>query len=280
MSIEFGVILHAARITPSIREIKEIALAADKLGFHSLWSSDHMMHPFDLDDKLTYYCHEAWTMMTALGALTENVKIGFNVLVPTFRHPSVLAKMATTLDILTDGRLIMCLGSGWFKREYEAYGIPWDEDHDERIEREREAILLMKTLWTEKVANFDGRFYQIKDAIMEPKPVQKPYPHIWIGGRSPKSRELIAELANGWLLFGREPEENKQNIDSMQEMIGEKQLDYAIALERVSTDHTDKCITVIQEYIDTGANLLNLPFYSIESITQFANEVLPSFKKT
>lgn len=136
MSVEFGVILHATRITPSLNEIKGIALAADKLGFHSIWSSDHMMHPIELDDKPMYYCHEAWTMMSVLGALTEKETLGFNVLVPTFRCPSVLAKMATTLDILSDGRLIMCLGSGWFKREFEAYGIPWDEDHDERIKRD------------------------------------------------------------------------------------------------------------------------------------------------
>jgi len=174
----------------------------------------------------------------------------------------------------------MCLGSGWFKREYEAYGIPWDEDHDERIKREREAILLMKTLWADTVTNFDGRFYKIKDAIMEPKPLQKPHPPVWIGGRSPKSKELIAELANGWLMFGREPEEIRQNIDSMNEMIGDEHRYYAVALERVSTDHPDECITVIQEYVNTGANLLNLPFYSIESITWFANEVLPSFKKS
>lgn len=278
MDVEFGVILQCKKLTPSFKEIKKIALEADELGFHSIWISDHLMHPAQVEDKPMYFCHEAWTTMSALGALTQNIRLGFNVLIPYFRHPSVIAKMATTLDILTNGRLILCLGAGWFEREFEAYGVPWIEDHDERIEGEREAALLIKMLWTQPVANFSGKYFQIKNAVMEPKPIQKPHPPIWFGGKSPKTMEVVSKLAEGWLLLGVEPEKIKDKIETMQQMLGNRNLDYAIALEKVSTDHPTKCIHIIQKYINSGANLLNFPFYDVESLRIFAKDVIPTFK--
>lgn len=277
VGVDFGIVLQGMAHTPSFREVKQIALTADELGFHSIWLSDHLMHPFPVVGKPKHYCLEALTTMSALGALTTNVKLGFSVLIPPFRNPAVTAKMATTLDILSKGRLILCLGAGWFRREFKAYGVPWNDDHDERIAMEKEAVLVVKALWNETKATFRGEYYHVNDAVMEPKPVQKPHPPIWVGGNSQKTMELVAELADGWLLLEDEPEKIKLKIETVQSRISGKHLSCAISLERVATDQVEACITGIQKYVNIGANLLNLRFNTVESLKTFAKEVLPSF---
>jgi len=261
-------------------EIKEISLEADKLGFGSIWISDHMMHPFTVEGYPKYYCHEPLTTMSALGALTNNIKLGFSTLVPVFRRPAVFAKMVTSLDILSNGRLILCIGSGWLKVEHLAYDITWIEDHDERIDNEREAIIIMKKLFTEPIVNYTGKYNQIKDAIMEPKPIQKPYPPIWIGGGSPKSKELIAELADGWLLFdmGKGIEKIRNRINVMKEKVGDRPFDFAIDLE-VSLDKEEFIKERIKEYIDIGASHINMQFHSVKELQQFAKNIMSEFKQ-
>ena len=277
MGVDFGVVLQGMAHTPNFSEVKQIALTADELGFHSIWLSDHLMHPFPVEGKPKHYCLEALTTMSALGALTTNVKLGFSVLIPPFRNPAVTAKMVTTLDILSKGRLIVCLGAGWFRREFEAYGVPWNDDHDTRIAMEKEAVLIIKALWKEPEATFRGEYYHVNNAVMEPKPIQKPHPPIWIGGNSEKTMKLVSELAYGWLLLEDEPEKIKSKIQTVQSHIRGKHLSCAIALERVSTDPFEAYITEIQKYVNIGANLLNLRFNTVESLKTFAKEVLPSF---
>jgi len=273
MKIKFGVVLQGKTFTPNFKDIKNIALKAEDLGFDSIWVSDHLMHPFPVNGKPMFYCYEAWTLMSALATMTESVKIAFHVLVPAFRNPSVLAKMAATLDEISEGRLIMSLGAGWFKQEYDAYGIPW-EDHDDRIERLREAILMMKALWTQPVATFDGKYYHIKEAIMEPKPVQKPHPPIWIGGNSPKTLELSAELADGWYSRPIPPEKFKEGIDFIKEIAKKSRMEYAITLEELPLGKPDQISEEIQKYAKVGATLITITFSKIEDLEYFARNIL------
>ncbi len=259
-------------------EIKEISVEADRLGFDSIWISDHMMHPFKVEGFPRYYCHEALTTMSAIGALTNQIKLGFSTLVPVFRRPAVMAKMVTSLDILSNGRLILCLGSGWMEIEHLAYDMTWIKDHDERIENEREAILIMKKLFTEPITNYTGKYNQIKDAIMEPKPIQKPHPPIWIGGNSPKSKEVIIELADGWLLFdmGKGIEKIRKRINVMKEKVADRPFDVAIDLE-VPLDKEEFIIERIKEYVDIGASLINMQFRSVKELQQFAQNIMSVF---
>ena len=262
----------------SYQQIKEISLEADKLGFDSIWISDHMMHPFQVEDYPKYYCHEALTTMSALGALTKNIKLGFSTLVPVFRQPALTAKMVTSLDILSNGRLILCLGSGWMEVEHLAYGMTWIKDHNERIENEREAILIMKQLFTEPITNYTGKYNQIKDAIMEPKPVQKPHPPIWIGGNSPKSKEVIIELADGWLMFdmGKGIEKIRNRINAMKEKVTNRSFDFAIDLE-VPLDKENFIKERIKEYVDIGASLINMQFHNVQELQKFAQKIMADF---
>ena len=259
-------------------EIKEISLEADRLGFDSIWISDHMMHPFKVGDFPKYYCHEALTTMSAIGALTNQIRLGFSTLVPVFRRPAVMAKMVTSLDVLSNGRLILCLGSGWMKVEHLAYDITWIEDHNERIDNEREAILIMKKLFTEPITNFSGKYNQIKDAVLEPKPILKPHPPIWIGGNSPKSKELIAELADGWLMFdmGKGIEKIRNRINVMKEKVADRPFDFAIDLE-VSLDKEEFIKERIREYVDIGASLINMQFHNVQELQQFAQNIMTNF---
>jgi FMNH2-dependent dimethyl sulfone monooxygenase len=208
--------------------MKQWAVAAEKLGFDSFWKEDHMMYPQPTP------CLEAWTTISYLSGFTESIKFSNSVLIPDFRYPAVLAKMAASLDHFSEGRLILTFGGGWFKGEFEGYGCPWSE-HDERIAREREAILLIQKMFTEEVISFEGEYYTLKQATMDPKPFQKPYPPIWVAGQSDKTMDLVVELADGWLMYANTPDKLKENIEEMKGRVQgkEKEMSYACSVVAV-----------------------------------------------
>ncbi|MEM1514603.1 MAG: LLM class flavin-dependent oxidoreductase [Thermoproteota archaeon] len=272
MRIPIGVVLQGKWLTPSWEEIKERALKAEQLGFHSVWVSDHLIHPFPVPRK-EFYCHESCTVMSALAVLTEHVKLGFHVLVPTFRGPAMTAKMAATLDIISNGRLIMSLGAGWFKKEYDAFSIPWEE-HDDRIDRLGEAILIMKALWTQETVTFHGKYYRINEAVMLPKPLQKPHPPIWVGGNSTKSMELSARLADGWYSLPIAPEKAKESIDFIKKISGGRKMDFAVTLDELPFDKPDQIIDTIFRYANVGVTYITITFPRVEEMKRFADSVL------
>ncbi len=161
--------------------IKEIALTAEKTGYDSLWISDHFF--IDKDPETTS-CLEAWTVLSALAPITKKLRLGTLVTCNGFRYPAVLAKIAATLDLISNGRLEFGIGAGWKKNEHENYGIPFPGLR-ERMERLEEAVQIIKKMWTEPNASFDGVHYQIKDAFSSPKPLQQ-LPPIFIAGRGEK----------------------------------------------------------------------------------------------
>jgi alkanesulfonate monooxygenase SsuD/methylene tetrahydromethanopterin reductase-like flavin-dependent oxidoreductase (luciferase family) len=197
--MRFGLQLHADRGADAV--LAEARLA-DELGFDSVWTGDHLLGI--RGEPRTDGPLETWTLMTAIGAVTKNVRIGFAMLNPSFRNPGLLAKMIATLDQITHGRVIAALGAGWFRDEYTAYGIPFIEDHDDRIAQEREVALLLRELWTHPAperTTFEGRYVGVKDVHFNPQPFQQPHPPIWIGGNSPATQALVKELASGWVLL-------------------------------------------------------------------------------
>src|SRR5579885_2643578 len=141
--------------------------------YEHAWLLDHFFPIGDMDP--TGPCFEGWTLLAALAAQTERLRVGLMVTGNTYRHPAVLAKMGATVDIVSRGRLDFGIGAGWNELEHNAYGIPLYAP-GERIGRLREACEVVKRMWTEEAPDFDGRYYQLKGARCEPKPVQKPYP--------------------------------------------------------------------------------------------------------
>lgn len=206
---------------------RRMALEAEKLGFDSAWLPDHVMNAHMAK---TVPMLENWTVLSAIGALTERIQLAGHTFNNSLRNPAVMAKMAATFDVMFGGRLIYSLGSAWFAEESKGYGLPWDE-HDDRVARLREALIIAKRLWTEESVTFEGRFYTLERAILEPKPVQKPHIPIWVPGDSEATRNLVAELADAWLIYSKPPETIAKWGEDMRRRSGR---DIPIAMSAVS----------------------------------------------
>lgn len=178
--------------------IRKVCRAAEDLGFDSVTLMDHFRPYYP---PKTGNLMECWTTLGALAMETKRVKIGVSVTCASYRNPAVLAKIAACLDHVSKGRLKFGIGAGWFQEEAQEYGIHFGRPK-ERIERLREAVEIIRKMWVEDEASFHGKYYRINRAVCNPKPVQKPYPPIIIGGAREKMLKLIAELADGWNTFG------------------------------------------------------------------------------
>ncbi|MBI2206125.1 MAG: TIGR03560 family F420-dependent LLM class oxidoreductase [Candidatus Rokubacteria bacterium] len=145
---------------------------------------------------------ESWSTLSALAALVPRMRVGTIVLGNTYRHPAIVAKMAAQVDIISGGRLILGIGSGWQENEHEAYGIPFYTMR-ERLERLDEACEVMRQLWTQKRSTFKGRFYELSNAPLDPKPVQTPHPELMIGGGGERiTLRVVAKHATHWNVWG------------------------------------------------------------------------------
>lgn len=145
---------------------------------------------------------EGWSTLTGLSALVPRMKVGTIVLGNTYRHPAVVAKMAAQVDIISGGRLLLGMGAGWQQNEHEAYGIPFYTMR-ERLERLDEACEVIRSLWNNKRSNFKGKYYQLSDAPLDPKPVQMPQPELMIGGGGEKvTLKIVAKHADHWNVWG------------------------------------------------------------------------------
>src|SRR5262245_21642837 len=149
---------------------------------------------------------EAWTLLAALAARTQRLRVGVMVSGNTYRHPAVLAKMAATVDVLAHGRLNFGIGTGWSEREHRAYSIPLPAP-GERVRRLGEACELIRRLWTEPEVTFQGRYYELREASCEPKPVQRPHPPFVIGGEGDQTLCVVAQYADIWDCSVATPEE-------------------------------------------------------------------------
>ncbi|MDA4114497.1 MAG: LLM class F420-dependent oxidoreductase [Thaumarchaeota archaeon] len=184
-----------------VDSIKKVAVKGEDLGYDSFWVMDHF-HQIQNVGQPQEPMLEGWTTISVLAGLTSKIKLGTLVTGNTYRHPSVLAKTGATLDVLSKGRLIMGIGAAWTEEEAMAYGIPFPPTK-ERLERLDEAVQVIRHMWTEDKANFDGRFYQLKDAYCNPKPIQKPHPQILIGGAGEKrTLRTVAKYADASNIFG------------------------------------------------------------------------------
>jgi F420-dependent oxidoreductase-like protein len=171
----------------------------EKTGWDLACVSDHFM-PNTKDREGPVL--ESLSTLTALAAVIPRMKVGTIVLGNTYRHPALVAKMAAQIDIVSGGRLILGLGAGWQRNEHEAYGIPFYTMR-ERLERLDEACQVIRSLWTERRSNFDGRYYQLSDAPLDPKPVQKPHPELMIGGAGERvTLRIVAKHADHWNVWG------------------------------------------------------------------------------
>jgi alkanesulfonate monooxygenase SsuD/methylene tetrahydromethanopterin reductase-like flavin-dependent oxidoreductase (luciferase family) len=192
MAIRVGV--YIPQVGLAWDELRARVLECDRLGIDSVWFMDHL-YPPGLPRVPSF---EAWTTAAALAAVTLRVRLGHLVLSNGFRHPALLAKMATTLDHASGGRLDLGLGSGSYAPEFAQFGIEYPSER-ERAARLGEALELIRRLFTEEAPSFEGRCYRLREAPSLPRPVQRPHPPIHVGGAGEKrTLPLVARYADVW----------------------------------------------------------------------------------
>ena len=233
---------------------------ADEAGFDHIWPFDHLIA---LGSDPAQPIFDGWTVLGAIAEVTKRTRIGLNVTGNLYRHPGLLAKIAVTVDHLSAGRLEMGLGAAWNEPEFKMYGLPFPSAAD-RIRMLDEACRMLKLLWTEPRATFSGRFYQLSEAIAEPKPVQKPHPPIWIGGSGPKrTLRVVAKHAAVWNSNARSIEETRALVAVLAEHCAKVGRDPATIRRshQIRTDDADEALRIAEVSIREGfSDLLLFPW--------------------
>jgi probable F420-dependent oxidoreductase len=190
-SIKFGLFLP----TGDFVQARDAAVWADEHGFYSVSINDHFFSPFGSGQVPQLEC---FSTLSAIAAITKKVRLVPTVTAMSFRSPPMLAKITSTLDQISNGRLILGLGSGWQKSEYDAHGYPYPSNL-ERLDQLSDGVKLIKAMWTQDEPTYQGRYFSIEKAYNHPRPVQKPHPPIMIGGSGKKVLQITAaeaQLAN------------------------------------------------------------------------------------
>lgn len=229
------------------------------------WVSDHFA-PMGADRTGPRF--ESWTLLAALAARTERLRLGVMVTGNTYRHPAVLANIGATLDVISHGRLDMGLGAGWNEPEHMAYGIPLPPTGD-RIRAMGEACEVILRMWTEEAPDFDGRYYQLRGARCEPKPLQRPHPPLVIGGGGEKlTLRMVARYADIWNMDGGSVEEfaaKSAILDQHCAAVGRDPAAIERSIQvRLDPDQPEAARTAVRAYLAAGAShivlVLPLPF--------------------
>ncbi|MDQ3704369.1 MAG: LLM class F420-dependent oxidoreductase [Chloroflexota bacterium] len=183
---------------------------AERLGYDSIWVYDHF-HTVPTQELETNF--ECWISTAGLARDTSTIRIGQMVTCNNYRNPALLAKMASTVDVLSHGRLDFGIGAGWYVEEYNAYGYPFP-DGPERLRMLGEALQIFHAMWKDDYATFEGKYYQIKGAINEPKGVQQPHMPIWVGGSGEKvTLKLVAKYGDACNITAMTPEDYRRKFD-------------------------------------------------------------------
>jgi F420-dependent oxidoreductase-like protein len=247
--------LKVAQMGGSYPEIREAWLEADRLGFDTGWLHDHLLNQNDIalpED-------EGWTVLTALLVESRRIRGGLMVTANTFRHPAVLAKIATTVDVISRGRVEVGLGAGWFEEEHRQYGVPLPP-LGERMRRLEESCRVLEALWTEKRATFEGAYYQVREAYHEPKPVQRPHPPLTIGTSGDRvGLRIAARHAQTWNMARATPEEFRRKsalLDGYCREIGRDPAAIERSIQFLPDAMGGDIVARAREFIDAGASHL------------------------
>ncbi|MCK5391671.1 MAG: LLM class F420-dependent oxidoreductase [Deltaproteobacteria bacterium] len=272
-------------------EILKIAASAEELGFKSLWVSDHVVIP-DSHQGFGDVFYDPFITLTYVAAHTRNISLGTSVIILPYRNPIVLAKMISTLDVLSEGRVIIGVGAGWLQKEFEALGVPFSK----RGEMANEYLSILKVLWTEDDPRFTGKYLKFSDIKFLPKPFKTLRPPIWVGGGSNKAIERAVTYGDGWHPVGLTPEELKEKLKYVNKLLKKHNKDnFQISLRRnleinkdkdINDDDTlrgpvEKIISGIKEYKELGVNHLILNFLSgssegiLSTMRTFSKEIRP-----
>ena len=205
--------------------VKKKAFWVEENGFDWFSVMDHMIQipVHGLPDEPFM---EGWTALSALAAVTDRIRLATLVSSTSYRNPALLAKKVANVDLISHGRVTLGIGAGWYEDEYKQYNFPYSEKTAERVYRLEDAIRLIKTMWTEERATYHGKYFQVNEAILEPKPIQKPYPPILIGGAGEQlTLRTVARVGNASNFIGA-PDVVKKKYEVLKQHCVKEERDY------------------------------------------------------
>ena len=295
---------------PDARALVEYGVKMEELGYDSLWVWDHILLGVDPNFPIV----DSLTLLTAIAARTTRIKLSTGILVLPLRNPVLLAKQLSTMDQLSNGRLLMAMAVGWYKREFDAAGIPFEQRGrimDDNLE-------ILKRFWMEDKVDGEWTNHKVSAGVMYPKPVQKPRPPLLIGGYVDKVLKRAAEKGDGWLTYFYKPEsfaisweklrnfaaEAGKNPDELMNgaqlpiMVGNSRKDFEgpmmewlnrdfdIAQGSLSTMDSaimgtvDECVAQLKEHLAVGVQkIIFVPYkYEMDQCEIIAKEIIPKLK--
>jgi alkanesulfonate monooxygenase len=295
---------------PDARELVEYGVKMEQLGFDSLWVWDHVL----LGVEPNFPIIESLTLLTAIGARTSKIKLGTGILVLPMRNPVILAKQLSSMDLLTNGRLLMGMASGWYRREFNAVGVPFEQ----RGKIMDDSLDILNRFWTEEMVKGEWGPYKIPAGVMYPKPVQKPRPPILIGGYVDRVLKRAALAGDGWLTYFYRPESfakswakirdfAKEGGKDPDSLLNANQLPICIGKSRADVESkmmewlskewdfaswsdstkdsaimgtVDECVAQLKEHLAVGTQkLIFVPYkYEMAQIETIAKEIIPRLK--
>jgi len=276
--LRFG--LKASGQWISIDQLRSVWKTAEDGGFDHVWDFDHLatIGPNGADGPI----YEGWALQAAMAEATTHVRVGCLVTGNTYRHPVVLAKLATTVDHLSRGRLEFGIGAAWAEIEHEMYGI---EGLDHRVGRLSESLQIITSLFTNERTNFEGRYYRIKDAIANPKPIQKPHPPFWIGASGATTLRLVARHADVWNISGGDGEQVRDLVARFEEAcvaVGRDSSEIRRSIQFGSeTIDREQLIDLCGTYLDLGVTeqVIYLRGPEPDRLAERIAEILPDLRK-
>ena len=312
MPTTFGTSLPSRGDMASPENLRTLAQRAESLGFDSVWVSDHIILPRKVDSFYPYAAdgvatfqpdedyYEPLAALNFLAGCTQKIRLGTHVLILPYRNPVLTAKMLSTLDVLSGGRLILGAGVGWMEEEFQALGL---DTYAQRGAVTDEYIQIFKELWTKDDPVFQGEHYQLSGMGFMPKPVQKPHPPIWIGGHTNPAIRRAAKYGDGWMPIGLrppailEPEELAEKIARLRRLTvragrpedavslcfstGVTFDDSPGATRRMMSGRAEQIAADVRQYQDLGVRnfILGFPGESVaaldEAMEQFSKQVMP-----
>jgi probable F420-dependent oxidoreductase len=237
-----------------------VAKRAEELGFESVWLPEHLVFPTEIKSRYPYAetppinpatpLLDPLVLLAQVAAVTTRIRLGTNIYLLPLRHPLTTARMAVTLDVISNGRFTFGVGAGWLKEEFDAAGI----DFDTRGARLRECVRAIKALWTEAEPEHHGKFFSFGPVKFEPKPVQKPHPPIVFGGETPAALRRAAALGDGWYGVNHTPETAAARVTELRQLLAAAGRSSAVFEMTVSCGAPDLTADDVRRYEDGGVD--------------------------
>jgi len=277
--MKFGVqTLFGGPVASQPEYIIGTAKALEERGFSHIWAAEHVVNfpsyesaypysddgvpPFGVDTGII----EPFTVLTFLAAHTSTIKLGTGITILPQRNPVYLAKQAADVDVLSGGRMVVGIGTGWSSEEFGALNVPFEH----RGSRTRDYLQVVRSLWCDEVSSFEGEYYSLPECVQGPKPIQKPHPPMFFGGESNPALRRVAEFGQGWMGYRLTPESLPERLDKLSKMLATYDRSLSDIEIAISPYDTACDLDTVKRFADLGVEQIILVGFadSLEQMVQ------------